>query len=568
AARASAQFPLTNGGRGVNVLTITQDATRGSRMYAPVMLGSVAFVLLIACTNVANLMLVRGAGRQKEIAIRLAMGATRWRLIRQLLTESLLLSFTGGASGLLLSVWGVRALSRGIPEEFSRFIPGWHNLVINRTAFLFTLVISVVSGLLFGLVPAIQSTRTSFNEALKEGGKGSPGKASRNRARNAMVVAEVALSLVLLIGSGLLIRSFVEMMRSDFGIEPANVLTIQVSLPGERYEKAEPKLSFYDQLLRRVEALPGVIDAGATAILPMSGNNFSRSLESAGQTTFPESKRPNVLYSPVTTGYFAAIGTRVIRGRNFTEGDRAGGPGVALVDRAFVRQFFPDRDPIGEQFKETGGAAREIIGVVTDVMNEDFDEMRDSHYYVPYSQETLRGMYLIIRASSDAGSLTSAVRAEVSALDNTLPVFNVKPMEQLIKERMSPKRLVTVMMLVFAVIALVLAAVGIYAVMSFAVSQRTHEIGIRMALGARPRDIFKLIVGQGVTLTLVGIGAGLAGAFAMTRAMSGLLYGVTATDPLTYAGISLLLGAVGLAACCVPTRRATKVDPMVALRYE
>ncbi len=568
AARTAEQFPQTNSGITVNVLSITQDATRGSRMYAPVMLGAVGFVLLIACANVANLMLVRGAGRQKEIAIRLAMGASRWRLIRQLLTESLMLSFAGGASGIMLSVWGIRGLAHGIPEEFSKFIPGWHNLVINRTAFLFTLVVSVLSGLLFGLVPAIQSTKTNFNEALKEGGKGSSGKASHNHARSVMVISEVALSLVLLIGSGLMIRSFVLMMGSDFGVDPANVLTVEVSLPNERYETREQRLGFYDQILRRIEALPGVTNVGGTGTLPMSGSHTGSTLERAGQTVFPESRRPNVNRTPVTAGYFEAIGTRLIKGRNFTDRDREGAPPVALVDRAFVRDFFPDREPIGEQFKEMGGAPREIIGVVTDVINEDFDERRDSRFYVPYAQEPWRGMYLIIRASLDPGSLTSAVRGEVSSLDNTLPVFNVKGLQQLIKERMSPKRLATLLMAAFAVIALLLAAIGIYAVMSYAVSQRTHEIGIRMALGARPRDIVNLIMRQGVSLTLVGIGAGLAGAFAMTRAMSGLLYGVSTMDPLTYVGISLLLSAVALLACYVPTRRATKVDPMVALRNE
>ncbi|HEV8486608.1 MAG TPA: ABC transporter permease [Blastocatellia bacterium] len=568
AARAAEQFPQTNSGITVNVLSITQDATRGSRMYAPVMLGAVGFVLLIACANVANLMLVRGAGRQKEIAIRQAMGASRWRLIRQLLTESLMLSFAGGALGLLLSVWGIRGLAQGIPEEFSKFIPGWHNVGINRTAFLFTLAVSVLSGLLFGLVPAIQSTRINFNEALKEGGKGSSGKASHNRARSVMVIAEVALSLVLLIGSGLMIRGFVEMLRSDFGVDPANVLTVEVSLPNERYEKPESRLSFYDQVVRRVEALPGVTSAGATGILPMGGNHTSHTLESVGQVVFAESKRPNVDYSPVTPGYFEAIGTRLVKGRNFTDRDREGSARVALVDRAFVRDFFAGREPIGEQFKEAGGAPREIIGVVTDVINEDFDERRDSHIYVPCAQDPWPGMYLIIRASSDPRSLTSAVRAEVSSLDNTLPVFNVKAMERHISERMSPKRLATSLMAAFAVIALLLAAIGIYAVMSYAVSQRTHEIGIRMALGAQPRDIFKLIVRQGVSLTLVGIGAGLVFAFGVTRAMSGLLYGVSTTDPLTYFGISLLLGTVALLACYVPTRRATKVDPMVALRNE
>jgi putative ABC transport system permease protein len=288
AARAAEQFPESNAGRTVNVISMTEDATRGSRMYAPVMMGAVSFVLLIACANVANLLLVRGASRQKEIAIRLAMGASRWRLVRQLLTESLLLSLAGGALGLLLSVWGIRGLSRGIPDDFSKFIPGWQNLTINRTAFVFTLVVSVVTGLLFGLVPAIQSTRTNFSEALKEGGKGTSGKSSHNRARNTLVVAEVALSMVLLIGAGLMIRSFVELLRSDLGVNPTNVLTMQVSLPSEKYAKAETRISFYNQLLERLEALPGVTRVGGVGNLPMAGSNNSHGIERIGRTVFPK----------------------------------------------------------------------------------------------------------------------------------------------------------------------------------------------------------------------------------------------------------------------------------------
>jgi predicted permease len=567
-ARAAEQFPETNAGRSANVISMTEDATRGSRMYAPVMLGAVGFVLLIACANVANLLLVRGASRQKEIAIRLAMGASRWRLVRQLLTESLIVSLTGGALGLLLSVWGVKSLARGIPDDFSKFIPGWHNLAINRTAFVFTLVASVVTGLLFGLVPSIQSTKTNFSEALKEGGKGSSGKSSHNRARNALVIAEVALSMVLLIGAGLMIRSFVELLRSDLGVNPANVLTMDVSLTSERYSKADARLSFYNQLLDRIPALPGIIGIGGIGNLPMGGSNNSHAIGRIAQTVFPQGKQPNILYVPITSGYLEAIGTRLVKGRNVNGQDRSDSPRVGLVNEAFVDRFLTGQDPLGLQFSEPGGPAVSIIGVTANVMNADFDDLLEPQVYVPYAQDTWRQMSLVIRSGSNPAQITSAIRSEVSSLDKTLPVFNVKPMEQVIGERMSPKRLATAMMGIFAALALVLAGVGIYAVMSYAVSQRTHEIGVRMALGAQSRDIFKLVITQGLTLTLTGIGIGLAGAFAMTRAMSGLLYGVTTTDPLTFIGISLLLGAVAMFACYVPTRRAIRVDPMIALRYE
>lgn len=568
AARAAEQFPATNAGRTVNVISMTKDATRGSRMYGPVMLAAVGFVLLIACANVANLLLVRGASRQKEIAIRLAMGASRWRLVRQLLTESLILSLAGGALGLLISVWGIKSLARGIPDDFSKFIPGWHNLVINRTAFVFTLCVSVLTGLLFGLVPALQSTKTNFSEALKEGGKGSSGKSSHNRARNTLVVAEVALSMVLLIGAGLMIRSFVEVLRSDLGVNPTNVLTMEVSLPNETYGSVERRLSFYNQLLDRVEALPGVTRVGGVGNLPMGGSNNSTTIERVGPTMFPQGKQPHILYMPVTLGYFDAIGTRLNQGRNFTSEDRGGSPLVALVNKAFVDKFLRGQDPIGEQFSRPGGPALSIIGVTGNVMNADFDDMLEPQIYAPYAQEAWRSMYLVIRSDSNPTQLTSAVRGEVSALDRTLPVFKVKTMDQVIGERMSPKRLATGMMVIFALVALALAGVGIYAVMSYVVSQRTHEIGVRMALGARPRDIFTLVIAQGLMLTLTGVVIGLAGAFAMTRGMAGLLYGVTTTDPLTFIGISILIGGVALLACYVPTRRATRVDPMIALRCE
>lgn len=568
AARAATQFPETNAGRGVNVVSLTEDATRGSRMYAPVMLGAIGFVLLIACANVANLLLVRGSSRQKEIAIRLAMGASRGRLVRQLLTESLLLSFVGGLLGMLFSIWGVKSLSRAIPDDFSRFIPGWHNLTLNRTTFAFTLALSLVTGLLCGLMPALQSTRTNFNDALKEGGKGSSGKASRNRSRSVLVVAEVALSLVLLIGAGLMIRSFVEMLSSDFGINPTNVLTMDVSLPGEKYDKVAPRNDLYDQLLSRIAVLPGVIQVGGVGNMPMSGSNSSHAYEQIGQTNYQQGKQPHVLSTPITPGYLEAVGTRLIRGRDLNDQDRSDAARVALVNEAFTREFLGGSDPIGQRFKETGGPMVSIVGVTADVMNSDFDERRDPQIYIPYAQETWRSMSLMIRSDSEPARLTSAIRAEVSRLDKTLPVFNVKALARVIDERMSPKRLAAAMMAIFAVLALALAGVGMYAVMSYSVSQRTHEIGVRRALGAQPIDIFKLIVSQGLMLTSFGLVIGLAGAFATTRAMSQLLYGVTTTDLTTYVGISLLLGLVAMLACYVPTRKAIRVDPMVALRYE
>ncbi len=566
--RAALAYPDSNSGKSVNIVSMTKDAVRGASMYSPVMLSAVGFVLLIACANVANLLLVRAATRQKEIAIRLAMGAGRWRLIRQLLTESLLLSLVGGAVGLLLSVWGVDVIAKGIPDDFSKFIPGWQHVGIDKTAFVFTFIVSVLTGLIFGFAPAVQATKMNFNEALKEGGKGSAGKGSPNRARSILVVAEIALSLVLLIGAGLMIRSFVQLMRSDLGINPTGVLTMQISLSNEKYSPFEQRFNFYQQLLERVSALPGVLKAGATSNLPLGGNNYSTFLISAGQTIFPLSKKPDVNYRSVSLDYFAAIGTPISKGRNFNEADRAGSPRVALVNEAFANRFFADQEPVGQQFKIDDKNPLEIIGVVANVMNNDLDNITEPDMYLPFAQDSWRSMSLVIRTSADPNQIASAVRTEAGVLDKTLPVFNIKAMQQVIGERLSPKRLATVMIGFFGLLALVLASVGIYAVMSYAVTQRTHEIGIRMALGARPQDIFKLVVGQGIMLTTIGLLIGLAGAFAMTRAMSRILYGVTATDPITFIGISLLLTSIALLACYIPARRATKVDPMVALRYE
>jgi putative ABC transport system permease protein len=568
AARAAQEFPESNSGKSVSVQSLTQDFTRGVRVAVPAMFGSVGFVLLIACANIANLLLVRGAARQKEMAIRLAMGASRWRLFRQLLTESLLLAILGGAIGLFLSVWGIEALAKGIPEEFSKFIPGWHNLGINGAAFIFTLIASVVTGLLFGLIPALQTTKPDLHTTLKESGKGASGKATRNIARNSLIVAEVALSLILLIGAGLMIRTFLNLIQGDFGFDPTTVLKMRVSLTSDSYQKPEQRLNFYNQLLGRLESLPGVVHAAAINNVPMGGSNNSSFAYRIGQTVYAQNQRPDIRYRVVTPNYFETMHLQLKEGRNFTAQDRTDAPQVAIVNEAFVKRFFPTSSPIGEQINFGGEQSKEIIGVTRNVMNEDMDEFIDPEAYIPYTQAILYSFDLVLRTTNDPTALTPAIRSEVAQLDKLLPLFEVKTMNQMIAERMSPKRLMTFMLAVFAGIALLLAAVGIYAVMSYTVTQRTHEIGIRMALGAQAANIFRLVVGHGVLLTGIGLIIGLAGALAMTRALSGLLYGVTATDAITFIGITVLLAFIALAACYFPARRATKVEPVVALRHE
>jgi putative ABC transport system permease protein len=570
AQRAQQQFPETNSGRDASVVTLTDDAVRGARTYVPIIMGAVVFVLLIACANVANLLLVRAASRQRETAVRLALGASRWRLIRQALTESALLGLLGGALGLLISIWAIAALARGIPEGFSRFIPGWGHLGINFTVLAFTFGLSMLAGMVAGLAPVWHSTRTNLNEAVKAGGRSDSGTSSHNRLRSVLVVSEVALSLVLLIGAGLMVRSFVEMLRADLGIKPENVLALQISLPRDSYEDKSKKLAFYEQLLARVGVLPGVVKAGAVNIVPFSSGDQSSTFQIIGRPPFPQGHEPDAQVRVTTPDYFDAIGTALRRGRLLNAQDDANATRVVLINEAFAKKFLPGEEPIDQRIDFGGGEkdVREIIGVVADVKNDDLDEQPDPSVYLPYSQNVLPTMSLIIRATQDPTRLAPAVRSEVRAIDPSLSVSNVNTVSQMIDERISPKRLMTYILAVFALCALLLASVGIYGVMSYAVTQRTQEIGIRMALGARALDVLKLVVTNGMSLALIGVGIGLAGAFALTRLLASLLFHVTPTDAVTFAGVSISLIVVALLACYIPARRATKVDPLVALRYE
>ena len=419
AARVQQQFPETNSGRGVSVVTLTQDAVRGARTGVPIIMGAVVFVLLIACANVANLLLVRAASRQRETAVRLALGASRARLIRQALAESALLGLLGGTLGLLVSVWAIQALAHGIPEGFSRFIPGWSRLGINLTVLAFTFVVSVLAGMLAGLAPMWYSTRTNLNEALKAGGRSDSDTGGHNRLKSVLVVSEVALSLVLLIGAGLMVRSFIELLRADLGINPENVLAMEVSLPPDSYEDKTKRLDFYQQILSRVENLPGVISAGAINIVPFSSSNNSNSFQIVGQPPFRKGENPYVEVRVTTPGYFDAIGTALRRGRLFTAQDDAKAGRVILVNETFAKRFLAGQPPIGQRLylgdndKET----LEIIGVVADVKNDDVEEIADPTSYLPYSQTANRTMNLIIRGTQDPSQLVSAVRSEVRGLD-------------------------------------------------------------------------------------------------------------------------------------------------------
>lgn len=578
--RAQQQYPVTN--REVEAYTVgfNEDQTRGSRIYLSFTLGAVMFVLLIACANVANLLLARGVARQKELAVRMALGASRRRVIRQLLTESLLLALLGGVLGLGFSVWGVMALANGIPQGFAKFIPGWERLGINAWAFGFTALASLATGVLCGLLPAWQATGSDFNDTLKDGGKGAASGA-RNRWRSTLVVAEVALSLVLLIGAGLVIRSFIKILNTELGFNPDNAMAMYLALPQGRYVQPHERFNLYHEWAQRVAALPGVAAVGLTSGVPPGG--WARgSFQIVGQPTASPTQQPTSGVLVTSPGYFAAVGTPLRAGRLFNDRDGANAPRVVLVNEALARHHFPNRSAIGQRLMLDEGLPYEIIGIVGNTMNVDLDDVAEPVIYQSLAQRPLQYLSLVVRGQSNAladaltdpsgkesvTQLTGAIRRELAALDAALPMSESKTLREGYRERSSPKRVITILLGIFALLALVMATVGLYAVMSFAVAQRTHELGLRMALGAQAHDIFRFVVKQGLRLIGFGIGIGLLGAYAVTRLLSQVLYGVTATDAFTYTVVAALLLVTALTACVVPAWRATQVDPLIALKHE
>jgi putative ABC transport system permease protein len=569
--RIEQQYPDGEAGHSAFAVSLNEWYTRGVRMAIPAMIGSAVFMLLIACSNVANLLLVRASARQKEIAVRLALGASRWRVIRQLLTESLMLALAGGALGTALASWSIDAISRIIPVGMSKFIPGSSHLGLNYRVLAFTTLISVLTGVLFGLVPALHATKTDLNQSLKEGGgKGALSSGGSHRMRNALVVAELALSLVLLIGAGLTVRSFIQILSADLGVKPDGVMTMNLALPREKYPQEQQRRNFFDHLLQRISALPGVTNAGAVHAMPMSGTGDGNSFQIVGQPIFELGKEPHTEFRIATPGYFTAIGTELRRGRSFSEQDDARAPRVVLANEAFVARFLKSSEAVGQRMTLGGDKEKplEIIGVVANVMNDDLDDLAEPCIYLPFAQNPVSRMSLIIRAMGQLGETAPAVRRQLAEIDSSLALADVKSMAEVIHERRSPKEMMMWMLGVFGLMALAMAAVGTYAVMAYSLAERTRELGIRIALGAQSADVLKLVLKRGLTLALIGVGLGVAGALAMTRALSQLLYGVTATDPLTFGGVSLALALTALLACYIPARRATKVDPMVALRCE
>jgi putative ABC transport system permease protein len=574
AAQLAEEYPKTNTGNGVSLTPLSEYFVGDVRASLIMLLAAVGFVLLIACANVANLMLARAASRSREIAVRKAMGASRFRIVRQLLTESVMLALAGGVVGLLLALWGVDVLRRASLD----LLPTTADIGLDRTVLFFTFGVSLLTGVLFGLAPALQASKPDLSESLKEGGRSGAEGGARNRVRSLLVVSEVALSLVLLVGSGLLVRSFLLLRETDTGFRQENLLTMQLSHRVGK-EEGQKAVNFFNAVEEKIRAIPGVEAVAVTDGAPLLGASES-GVKIKGRPPAEPGKMPMTVSYWTTPGHLGALGIRLLRGRFIDEHDTLGAQPVAVVDEEFARLYFPGEDPVGQYLEgdpESGMPDFQIVGVVGHVKNYGLDspgpvqaELYRARAQVPLKFQPLLAdrVTLLVRTFGEPEAMTAAVRRAVLEVDPNQPVYGVQTMEKVVSDSVASQRLSMMLLLIFAAVAVILAAVGIYGVMSYAVAQRTHEIGVRMALGAQGGDVLRMVVRQGMLLVLAGVGVGLAGAVALTRLMSGLLYGVSATDPLTFAGVPLLLFVIALLACLVPARKATKVDPMEALRYE
>ena len=574
AERMKQQYPENyppHGGLTISVVPLLEQVVGDIRLALYVLFGAVGFVLLVACTNVANLLLSRAAVRQKEMAIRTAVGASRLRILRQLLTESVLLSLLGGIFGLLLALLAVKLLRVFGPEN----IPRLDEIGVDARVIGFTFLISLVTGIVFGLAPALRASRVDLNEVLKEGGRSSAGGGlsglGHNRIRRLLIISEVALSLILLIGAGLLIRSYRQIASAHPGFDSHNVLSLRLSLPASKYPKPETIAAFYRQACERIRALPGVEAVSTSYSLPMSTVSFAWEpitvegyVSKSGQGFIISNTR---IVSPE---YFRTMGIQLQKGRYFSENDRKGEPEAVIINEAMAETFWPGQDPIGKRLQRgaTPESWRTVVGVISDTKQYSAEKEPPITVYYPFEQYVARNMYVLVRTTSDPVPMTGAITGEIQGLDAELPVFDINTMDQRLYDSLARRRFSMLLLGVFAVFALILAAIGIYGVMSYWVNQRTHEIGIRMALGAQPRNILRLVIRQALFLVTLGIAIGVTGAFILTRVMSSLLFGISATDTLTFVVLPLLLGCIALLSSYIPARRAAKVDPMVALRHE
>ena len=568
ARRLEQQYPQDNTNLGIGVVPLQEQLVGNARLALLILLGAVGLVLLIACVNVANLMLARAAGRSAETALRAALGASRWRLIRQLLTECILLSLLGGAVGILLAYAGIDWVkSLNIAS-----LPRLDEININLKVLAFTLAASAVTGLIFGLLPSLQFSVIELNESLKEGRKGAGGGGHHRRWLRGLVVVEIALALVLLVGAGLLLRSFQRVTEADPGFNPRNVLTLNVPLPQANYPDQQRQLQFYETALPKLGALPGVESASGVFRVPLIG--LATSTFSIEGKPVPVGNKPNNVYRTVSPNYFRTMGIALRQGREFTDRDKADAPDTVIINEELARRFFPGENPIGKrvQIGAENSRFREIVGVVENVHLTSLDGPVDPAIYVPMAQNTwpqaLRISTFAIRTSVEPRTLLAAIRNQLHSIDSSLPVTQVQTMEEIVSGSLAQRRFNLTLLMIFAAVAGVLAIVGVYGVMSYNVTQQTHELGIRMALGAQQSEILKMVVGDGAKLAMAGVAIGLAGSLALTRLMAGLLFGVSATDPLTFVAIALALTAVCILAALIPARKAAKVNPIIALRGE
>ncbi len=572
AANLGAEYPQTNGGVGVTTVSLTEQMTGHVRTALLVLLGAVGAVLLIACANVANLLLARGAEREREFAIRAAIGAGRIRLARQTLTESLLLASLGCAGGLLLAGWGIDLIASLSPGN----IPRIEQVRLDRATLLFVMGLSFLTALVFGLAPALQFSKPNLSNCLKESSLTATGSASRRRLRSALVISEIALALVLLVGAGLLIRSFFTLLKTDPGFAADKVVALQTFI-WDRYGKPDERAAYVRQVTEKMKSVPGVQTVGVTTALPF----FESSMDSSypftieGRSAPPAGHEPTAFATIANNDYFAAMGVPLLRGRLFSEFDKTGSPPVLLINETMARRNFTDEDPLGRKitFRATqrGQAAPlsfEIVGVVGDVRHDGLDREPRPEFFRPYAQAPNGSIIFVARTKVDPMNSLPALKARIWEINSTQPIYAVSVMADSIDASLKSRRFSLWLLSAFAALALALAIIGIYGVMSYATSQRTHEIGVRIALGAATGDIVKLVLRQGMGLTMAGVGLGLIASLALTRLMRGLLYGVGATDPLTFIAVSSLLAGVALFACYLPARRATRVDPIVALRCE
>jgi putative ABC transport system permease protein len=567
-ANLAAQFPGENENMGLRAVSLLESLVGNLRTTLLLILGAVGVVLLIACANVANLLLERAVTRQREITVRLALGASRWRITRQHLTESLMLSFAGSVVGVLFAIWGTDLIVSLSPEGIARIAET--RLDLNVLAF--TAAISVLTGILFGLAPALAVSSTRLAEALKEGGRSAAGGLRTNRTRGFVVVAEIAMAVVLLVAAGLLIQSLVRLQQVPLGFEPRNVLTMSVAISSDGSDGPARIADFYRQVTERVKTVPGVIDASVVSQLPLSGSGAITGLQIEGRSEDRSDDGMGLLHS-VGPDYFRLMGIPVLKGREITVRDDAKSTPVLIINETLARRFFPGEDPLGKRimpsFSMNGPhVMREIVGVVGDVKHKGPQAEAVPEFYFAQSQMPMPGLTLVLRTTGDPRSIVGAVRSEIQSIDKNAPVYLVRTAEEYFARSVQYPRFNMLLLSAFAGVALILTIIGLYGVISCSVSQATHEIGIHVALGAQTSDVLKMVIGQGMVLTLTGVAIGLAAAFGLTRLMSGLLFGIRANDPVTFVEVSLLIVVVAIAACLIPARRAAKVDPLVALRYE